>query len=253
MADSYQDRYCVYVDILGFGELIDRLSHGDTPLQKLRALLRTIHEPPGEDFLEDQKDSDFRAQSISDAVCISTTATPMGLLHLFHTVEELAIRLLGDGFFVRGAIVRGRLYHDDKMVFGEALVRSFRLEQDVVRYPRIMITTPVVNDVLAATDFETDFAGFVAESEDGPRFLNVLRGACAAAESLDDLGDDQVVFCNDIAAHIQRRLQEAYDNPSHFEKVTWFSRYWNERFEYLKGRVTLIRGVGVDHPPARWG
>ena len=36
---EYDERYCAFIDILGFGELISKLQYGDTPLHALRDLL----------------------------------------------------------------------------------------------------------------------------------------------------------------------------------------------------------------------
>jgi len=142
----YDERYCAFVDILGFGQLVDRLREGATRFEVIRDLLNIIHAPPEARFVKAFTTTDYKAQSISDAVCISALPSAVGLSHLFYSLEELTLRLLTQGFFLRGAIVRGRLYHDDRMVFGEALIRAFRLEQDVVRFPRIMVTREVVLD-----------------------------------------------------------------------------------------------------------
>ena len=58
-------------------------------------------------------------------------------------LARLTGRLLQRGYFIRGALVKGPLYHDDKMIFGEALVRAYQLESEVVRYPRVMVTRDV--------------------------------------------------------------------------------------------------------------
>ena len=68
---NYEERYFAFVDILGFQGLIEQLKRGDTQFKTLWHLLKRIHTPPQFDpnpFLG----SGFRAQSISDAVAIST-------------------------------------------------------------------------------------------------------------------------------------------------------------------------------------
>lgn len=120
--DRYDNRYCAYVDILGFRELVGKLASAPGQFDALRKLLERIHSPKGE-ALEVYTDADFRAQSISDAVAISTAANPHGLALMVYSLEQLTLDLLYEGFLIRGAIVKGSLYHDDKMVFGEALVR----------------------------------------------------------------------------------------------------------------------------------
>jgi hypothetical protein len=47
-----------------------------------------------------------------------------------------------------------------------------------------------------------------------------------------------------IRDHIQRRLNESFDEPKHFEKVQWFARYWNKFFYRIEG-LTPIQGPDV--------
>ena len=84
---------------------------------------------------------------ISDAVAISTLATGGGLVRLFQVIEALAVDLLKEGYFIRGALTKGTLYHDDTTAFGEALIRTYELENTVARYPRVMITRDVMADI----------------------------------------------------------------------------------------------------------
>ena len=89
---------------------------------------------------------------------------------------------------MRGAIVKGKLYHDDQIVFGSALVRAYELESTVVNFPRRFLSRPDLN-------FGT-------------------AGEFRPYRETRDL--------------IQRRLKEAIDNPKHFAKIKWFASYWNE-------------------------
>ena len=230
---SYEERYCAFVDILGFSDLINRLREGTTKFESLRSLLRKIHEPIREVSLDINK-TDFRAQSISDAVALSTAANEYGLSQLFYSLESLTLDLLYEGFFVRGAIVKGPLYHDDKMVFGEALVRAFKLERDTVRFPRVMIAREAVND---ARLFPTSYAArHIQQAEDGPFFMDVLKSVgeevrteSAKNPDLDASESEDLNYFVNMRNTIQRRFHEAVDNPRHFEKVQWFAAYWLSR------------------------
>jgi hypothetical protein len=252
---TYQERYCAFVDILGFSTLVERLSNGTTSFEALRDLLRIIHEPPTAERITSFEGGDFHAQSISDAVCISTNITEAGLNHLFYVLQLLTMRMLAQGFFVRGAVVKGHLYHDDKMVFGEALIRAYNLEQNVVVFPRVMVTSPVYAD-LPGADIFIGWASkhTVVQAEDGPRYLDVLQEIPATIGSTT-IGEAPRLFHLDrfegMADQIQRRLGDSFDNPKHFEKVQWFAKYWNRVARPLG--VKHIVGPGVDPTPAVWG
>jgi hypothetical protein len=74
----YEQRYCAYVDILGFRELINNLGTKKRNFEAVRDLLRTIHTPQAL-IAGDLEEVDFRAQSISDAVALSTRKNRLGL------------------------------------------------------------------------------------------------------------------------------------------------------------------------------
>ena len=75
---AYEQRYCAFVDILGFGELIDRLNQGQTSFRSLQELLTKVHNPPPT-TASAHEESDFRAQSISDAVALSAAINTAGI------------------------------------------------------------------------------------------------------------------------------------------------------------------------------
>jgi hypothetical protein len=58
----------------------------------------------------------------------------------------------------------------------------------------------------------------------------------------------------DISNQLQRRFDEATDNPTHFEKVKWFANYWNDHVRRwdIDG-LNRIRGPGLDLKAAVWG
>jgi hypothetical protein len=253
--EIYQDRYCAFVDILGFKELISDLDKGRIKFEEIRELLRFAHDShhdrlyPGFGFYG----ADIKQQSISDAVCISALPTPAGLMHVFNALQTLTLTLLRQGFFTRGAVVKGPLYHDDRMVFGDALVKAYTLEQTVVRTPRIMITRDVALDIEKYLTHEvigSEFSNTVGRASDGPHYFHVLRALMVLHdEHLDD--DTRRTFLagfNDMAVKIQTRFDESADTPSHFEKVRWFADYWNDSISTLP-LVKRVYGPGLALPP----
>lgn len=243
-AAQYEERYCAFVDILGFSNII---ADAKLSAQELRSILQLIHDPPKSDR-QSFAWCGYRAQSISDAVCVSTYATALGLWHLCESIERLAMRLLSDGFFVRGAIAKGSLYHDEKMVFGRALIDAYTLEQKVARYPRIVLADATLNDLLAYREKAPSFTYFsvdetIKRDSDGVVYLHILNEIPAF---LADAGyynrHLHVRQYNRIAALIQRRLSEAAIKPRNFEKVYWFANYWNRTVPETARDVLRVTG-----------
>jgi hypothetical protein len=254
---GYVDRYCAFIDILGFQRLIAGLKGTDEQFLVLREALKKIHAPFGQPTVS--WNIDFRAQSISDAVAISTLATDGGLVQLFQVIETLAVDLLKEGYFIRGALTKGKLYQNDTMVFGQALVRAYELEKNTVaRYPRVMITRDVMADIdkfckgfLAYR--RQAFTSYITQADDGPYFVHVLRTISANVERvrIENMNKqpkeheslDEYQRMQDM---IQKRLDEATENPRHFEKIQWFALYWRKFVPYDVTGFKTITGPGMD-------
>jgi hypothetical protein len=244
--------YCAFVDILAFSDVIARLENGTIQFQTLRNLLARVHNP----MMADQHlfhYTDFRAQSISDAVAISTECTRDALSQLLFSLQQLELDLLAEGFFVRGAIVKDSLYHDDNMVFGPALIRAYQIESQVARFPRIMITREVMADGLAAPNSDL-FLQWIRQAEDGPMYLHVLWKPHIELQKFPphlgfhDRAPTSFERYLAMASWIRRRFEEVVDNPRHFEKVQWFARYWNSILPKDATEPYRIRGPGVELP-----
>jgi hypothetical protein len=194
----------------------------------------------------------IRVQSISDAVALSTEPTEDGLRAIFHSLTYLAVDLLCQGFLVRGAVVKGPLYHDDSMVFGAALVRAYNFESEVAKFPRIIVVREVREDVLR---FNPTLMDLLRKSDDGPMFIDVLRPVVTVGrEAKITFGqpskEDKELHGRFqlIRDRLQTRFEESMDNPRHFEKVRWFAHYWNETVAPATDYQRVL-GAGLDLSP----
>jgi hypothetical protein len=248
---GYINRYCAFIDILGFRGLVRELQTDVSRFVKLQAALTKIHWPvnaPKKDWT-----TDFRVQSISDAVAISTIANLSGLTHLFKAIETLAIDLLKEGYLIRGALVKGMLYHDDHMVFGDALVRAYELESTIARYPRVMVTRDIIDEINHSTrgffrEQREQYEIYLEQADDGPHYVHVLRNVASEISRIQienlNLRPEKRHSLEEyerMRDTIQKRLGESVDNPRHFEKVQWFARYWNKCSPYIP-----VTGPGMD-------
>jgi hypothetical protein len=253
---SYQERYCALVDIFAFRDLIADIEREWLTFEEVRDVLRAAQERPQDYTLAPGygfNAADLRQQSISNAICISSAPSGPGLMHLFRSLQFLAMRLLAKSYFTRGAVVKGRLYHDDKMVFVDALISAHGLEQTVVRHPRIMVMREIALDVDTYSSNEIlskELSNFIGKSTDGPYYLHILRGLTILYdETLDpDTRAMIVERSNDTAAKIQKRFDDSADSPDYFEKVRWFANYWNDSITNHP-ELNRIWGPGLDPPP----
>jgi hypothetical protein len=229
---TYSERYCAFIDILGFGGLISR---GEVAVAAIHELLSVVH---ARRTPERPQHADLRQQSISDAIALSAPVNAAGFDAICTAAEELSRRLLRSGYFARGGLTKGLLYHDHSMVFGPALVEAYRLERDVAKFPRILIPRSVAEDgalyAQQGTHWKQDFDERFMKAADGPFFLHILRDQSRHVQKLagripkpsakDDSG---LSILSAMRKAIQKRFDEASDNPEHFQKVAWFASYWN--------------------------
>jgi hypothetical protein len=222
----YTDRYVAFVDILGFKEIIRKSAGNDQMISALVEAIRSM----GSDIDPDLAKTigkDFKAQNLSDAVLMSENVSASGLSSLIYQIQELALRLLGNGLLVRGGISKGGLYQEDQVIFGPAFVEAYRLESSVAKVPRIVLAREVHEDVVKYGEederWEHDFKSDLRYAEDGPVFVHVLKRF-----QKDLTGDpDEVVEAQFCQAAVKSLIEATMYEPRHFEKVKWFALYWN--------------------------
>lgn len=252
---NYEQRYCAFIDILGFRNFVKGLRSANDA-RALRDVMQKIHAPTSGPTVS--WDIDFRAQSISDAIAISTTTMDSGLYRILEAIEKLSVDLLREGYFIRGGLVRGYLYHDSSMVFGDALVRAFELETNIARYPRVIISKEVMDDIgkMGSGFFAENknrFDAFIEQADDGPFYVHVLRTVAAELhqvqiDNLNKKPEEQTRLADfdRMQNMIQKRLDEAAFVPHHFEKVQWFAKYWRTFVPYGVTGFKALTGPGMN-------
>jgi hypothetical protein len=121
-----------------------------------------------------------------------------------------------------------------------------------------MITRDVLEDIDSACsgllkDQRQAFEPHIRQADDGPHYVHVLRQVQSEVAKLQienlNLPFEKQHSLADFAklqTIIQNRLNEATDNPKHFEKVQWFARYWRDCVPYGAPTFTPITGPGMD-------
>jgi hypothetical protein len=234
----YAQRYVAFLDILGFSEIV-RETDRDTLLNRFDALAKTLEEINSrEDELDDVVGCDFQFQSFSDSIVMSSNATTEGLFYLLLAVRRLALNLLGNRLLMRGAVAKGKLHHVGSVMFGPAFLNAYRIEHEIAKYPRIILSEDVFQELEVMKPGLSEPSYILAD--DGPPYLDILR----MMKKFNSLGSSITVrnSAEIIAGQsCQRILQELLDHsihePRHFEKVRWFALYWNGTFGFAPGAL----------------
>jgi hypothetical protein len=211
---EYTNRYFAFVDILGFSNLIRQSERGAIDVKAVHDLLKVVHKPPTKARLWDHG---IQTQSISDAVAISTKSNDEGLETILWALKSLSFKLLDMGYFVRGGLVRGALFHQQNTVFGPAFLDAYHLESAVAKFPRIMINRAVMDDIRNSLK-NSRLEKFVSQSSDGPYAVNIMEGLDASTS--DGYRKVMQPRLEKIASQIKKRLDEANHLVNHLVGIS---------------------------------
>ncbi|WP_454826257.1 hypothetical protein [Paraburkholderia xenovorans] len=133
---SYSDRVVAFIDILGFRELILQDRESD-----VFAALKLAKESETGKF---HNAPEMRLTAFSDSIIASDeVGDGIGFTRLLHFTTYLTWQLLEKGVLIRGGISRGRLHHENGIVFGHAMIEAYELESKQAIYPRILVSEDV--------------------------------------------------------------------------------------------------------------
>jgi hypothetical protein len=180
----------------------------------------------------------------SDCIVMTANVTRHALLELFQTIHTLTGNLLQEDVFVRGAVTLGRAFHDDRYVYGTAVSRAVRLEQEVAVYPRTLLS-PEVHEYAKAV--AQDFLRWIEPDTDGHHFIHYLLGFAVYHREPKLAGT--VVLDTDaerIRFNISRRLLN--DSSSALEKARWFQAYWNRTVPASDGFPPIDADASISEP-----
>lgn len=174
-----------YVDILGWSELIcshrteetaDKITSAVFELMRAREIAADRGEVlAGAEY---QYGSTVKASFFSDTMIFTCQPNLFETGWLVSDVQRMCRFLLHEGFYTRGAIVYGDLHHEvNGALLGRALIEAYKIERDVAKYPRLIVT-PNVEPLLVGPQVRPtlDFGPpqVRIDPSDGLSYLDVL-------------------------------------------------------------------------------
>lgn len=198
MADrgrAFEDRFVVYFDFLGTRDAIRNWS--SARLDQFVELLQFLVRSRGRQEISGmpQNDGSYKItvkaeiSAFSDHVVVSysdfrydekeggdvfrphwASIVCQDGIRIVSQIAELALR---QGLLLRGAISLGELFHDEDVVFGEALVHAHHLESTEAKYPRIVVSKRILSLFPDGPAAHSDL--FIQDQADGIWHLNYFR------------------------------------------------------------------------------
>lgn len=170
-----ENKLCAYIDIIGWREATTELS-----AEFLLEVLNLLHQESTvfnsstrSQVREMEAAGKIRANPIfletkisafSDNIVLSM---PVNFGNRIFSIGRLCNMLLPKGLLTRGAITVGNLYHEDNLVFGEALNHAVKMEQ-TTSMPRIECSTEVI-DLLG---HDSSFKDYTVIDSEGKTIVN---------------------------------------------------------------------------------
>ncbi|MCR9077838.1 MAG: hypothetical protein NXH78_01955 [Hyphomonadaceae bacterium] len=232
--DPYEMRYVGFVDILGFGALVEAAHAQPERRKAIAEALKTAREVDAPHNGETGLSFHF----FSDSIIASAHRTEDGLWHLLLALDSLAHNLLVKDIWVRGGVAVGGVYVDPDLVFGTGINRAYALESTIAVHPRIILGKQVMKDAeeYARTSAwsENYFVSRIRRDTDGVNYLHYLVDYVAVngttiSEATKGAEEHPLVHQgNAIRAALQKRIDDAIENPAIYAKAKWFAQYWND-------------------------
>lgn len=219
---KYKNCFVFFIDILGFKKLVS-----EKKANEIKDIIEYFYKAFESDFNK-QPYQNYNITQVSDCIVISFEKEPQFKLYLLlHILFDLQTALLADkGVLIRGACRFGKLFHDDKYLFGEAYQNAFYSEEKTAVYPRIIIS-------------QEDFDKFlIMEKEHCKEFLKLDTDGMYYLDYINvDITDIDENKKNEYRNKIKQRISEGIDkyksNPDILIKYKWLETKYNE---YINSR-----------------
>ena len=189
--NGYQKKFIAFIDILGFAELV-RKSGSEygikNELHKSLMILfgssSTALRLGGEEglvvpnilYLWKKEKSQRSVENFSDTLILTCLAEPEEFELLVGVIAKIQVMLAIKKIFLRGAVTVGEVYIGDGLLYGPGIVEAYKLESTSAIFPRIIIDTRMVEDILCEEKL-TDIVQkqSLLQDYDGKVFINFLH------------------------------------------------------------------------------
>ena len=167
-----------------------------------------------------------RVSQFSDSIVVSYRLTERGAVFgMLFDIYLLQIQLVQLGFLVRGAITVGKLFHNNQMVFGPALVEAAELEK-LAMYPRVILGQEVfeLGSVDMHGESDSTVASLVNLDLDGMYYIDYFG---VSPGDFNDGWDDLYQYFSELR-EVVKNMSYLNRNLSIKLKHSWMRKKFND-------------------------
>lgn len=215
---QYEKKFLAFIDILGWSEEVVKSEQDGNIRNKLSELIFAFQfEQLAGNHAGTTLDTGEVVTFFSDTIVISVLPKWDALGQLVQQISRLCQRIVGLGFYVRGAITLGSIIHKNNIIYGPALNRAYTLESQYSIYPRIILD----KEMLIPGNAAQTLNDFLMYSPDGFNFINYVEKYGLSDKELEE-------YVKPIIKDVADRIQTTKNNSNINAKYVWFAEYLNK-------------------------
>lgn len=205
---GYTDSYVAFLDILGMKNLVNQdyavLRSIFNVVEAGKELYSNTTFTSGDKFISSNQ---VKMTIMSDTIVLSIDSTRENAFSKIAGLSSYLIRNLimepKLPIFIRGAITKGDIFHDEDIVFGPALVDAYILETEVASSMRCIISDALHSVEEFITYEATTTSALHQDPEDDRHFIKFAR-----EENFDILLDSaDKIIASDVAPNIKSKYE----------------------------------------------
>jgi hypothetical protein len=248
---NYEERVVLFLDILGFKELINESIEETKTFEQIKTSIRVIREV----FKITEKTKERTITQFSDSIAISFLTHQKGeVAFLLAKTQELIKKLILKGIVCRGGIAKGKLVHNDTFLFGPAFNEAYKLESKVAIFPRVIIDDRSILDI-GIENFgyhpandpkqeESEINSIISVDFDGLHFINYFN-----FETVWEMSEKEKLYLHKLNKLIVNQLIVNDNNQYVKKKYEWMRDKFNIKINKLKADNRIVVGgfnIGSD-------
>jgi hypothetical protein len=224
----YERRFILFLDFLGFRELVKRTAKEDDLLPHMVKAMDRVGEIGSDDaeFYRSQQITQF-----SDSIVVSyRVEESSAVFDLLNGIAFCVIDLVERGFLLSGGVAVGDVLHTRKHLVGPAMVAAYDLESKIANFPRIILDPQLLKVARAARkddhteDEEEKYVrDFLTEDDDGRFYFDYVSWQSVVAV-VGGKDESYPGYLSKVGKLLEKGLTN--ERPEVLEKYLWLhSKY----------------------------